>query len=152
MFAIAAALGIPYTDRRAGSGNVRRSRPVGCLTLVFEHAADARRPNECVAMRLTKSQLVSANALDCDLHQPFCDTVRRSATRGNASTRTFNPKVPGSRPGRPTSSNRGLERSVNRVTSRFSGASAFQGRANGIVVSYDAPRPVILSGRILRYN
>ena len=36
----------------------------------------------------------------------FCDTVRRRATRRNGLTSTFNPKVPGSRPGRPTSSNK----------------------------------------------
>jgi len=54
-------------------------------------------------MHLAGSQPVSSNALDCRLHQAFFVTVRCRATRRNALTRTFNPKVPGSRPGRPIS-------------------------------------------------
>jgi hypothetical protein len=65
-------------------------------------------PNKGVAARLTPLQPVLTRPSSCGSHLQLCDSVRRSRTRRNALTRTFNPKVPGSRPGRPTRSTRGV--------------------------------------------
>jgi hypothetical protein len=54
-------------------------------------------------MRLTRCQSVSALTRIRPIYQAVCDVVRHIAKVCNALTRTFNPKVPGSRPGRPTS-------------------------------------------------
>jgi hypothetical protein len=71
---------------------------------VRRYVPDTCRPNKCVAARPTLFQAVSTKPPKCTSHLQFCDAVRRTATRCNALTWTFNPKVPGSRPGRPTSS------------------------------------------------
>jgi hypothetical protein len=65
-------------------------------------AEHSSRPNKWVAMRLTLLPPVSTQFQNSGFYQQLCDAVRRAATRRNALTRTVNPKVPGSRPGRPT--------------------------------------------------
>ena len=98
-------LTVPHSDPHEDGGEgYAEAVPVGCLSFLFDHAGDARCPNKCVAIRLVLFEPVSANARNGSLNQQFCDAVRRVATRRNALTRTFNPKVPGSRPGRPTRS------------------------------------------------
>jgi hypothetical protein len=66
--------------------------------------AHAFGPIKCVAVCRTLSQPDSAPSSYWSHDQPLCELVQHNATRCNGLVRTFNPKVPGSRPGRPTRS------------------------------------------------
>ena len=60
-------------------------------------------PNNLVALRLTSFQPVTIVLAAFALLQPFWDLEQSEASGCGVLTWAFNPKVPGSRPGRPTS-------------------------------------------------
>jgi hypothetical protein len=65
-------------------------------------SAVSRDPNNGVSPRRTGPHLgpLAVEGYRSDLRN--CDALAHLGTSGDEPTRTFNPKVPGSRPGRPT--------------------------------------------------
>jgi hypothetical protein len=78
------------------------SVPTSRRVPLSQQAGECLCPNKCVACvspGLSPSQRMRGFP---PFTSGFCDAVRRTAARHNVLTRNFNPKVPGSRPGRPT--------------------------------------------------